>query len=260
MFKFNPEILMCIVCVSMTSCADSDHPPSRPDKVTWGYNADNGPDVWGRLNPDWALCANGSRQSPIDLRDPRTERLPAIVFNYRPSALDIRHTGHNVDVTPALENWIEVGDDRFNLLQFHFHAPSEHTVDGKPFDMELHLVHRNEQGVLAVIGVLIERGSQHLAFDWFREHLPRAPGENKRINDVSVNILDMLPPNRRTYRYEGSLTTPPCSESVRWMVMATPIELSESQIGAFENTVHRNNRPIQALNGREILIDVERED
>ncbi len=251
---------MCIVCVSTTSCTDSENPPSHPDKVAWGYDAGNGPDVWGRLSPEYALCANGTRQSPVDLRDPTAARLPAVVFDYRPAALDIRNTGHTIEVTPSAENWIEVGGDTFSLLQFHFHAPSEHTVDGKSFDMEMHLVHRNEKGALVVIGVLIEKGNPLIAFDRIRAHLPHAPGENKHIDGAPVNIGDLLPRSKRSYRYDGSLTTPPCTEDVNWIVMATPIELSEAQIAAFKAVVHKNNRPVQSLNGREILMDIGKEE
>jgi carbonic anhydrase len=240
----------------MTCCTESDIPPSRPDKVAWGYHAGNGPDVWGRLSPDFALCADGTRQSPVDLRDPSAERLPPIIFNYRPTALEIGNTGRTVLATPSVENRIVIAGEKYSLLQFHYHAPSEHTVEGKSFDMEMHLVHRNEEGALAVIGVLIEKGNPLTAFDRIRAHLPHAPGENKRIDGVPVNIGDLLPRSKRSYRYEGSLTTPPCSESVKWIVMAAPVQLSETQIGAFANIVHKNNRPVQALNGREILVDI----
>lgn len=255
-YKFRLEILMGIVRTSMTCCTESDNPPFRPDKVAWGYHAGNGPDVWGRLSPDFALCANGTRQSPVDLRDPTEQKLPPIVFSYRPGALDIRNTGHTIEATPTVENRIEVAGEKYSLLQFHFHAPSEHTVEGKSYDMEMHLVHRNEEGALAVIGVLIEKGDPLIAFDGIRPHFPHAPGEKKRIDGAAVNASDLMPRSKRSYRYEGSLTTPPCSEAVKWIVMATPVQLSETQIGTFANIFHKNNRPVQALNGREILVDI----
>ena len=250
-----PTILILIVCIAMFACCESEDPPSHSDKAGWGYGADNGPDVWGRLSPNYALCATGSRQSPIDLRNPRPAGLPSITFNYRPTPLDIHNNGHTIEVASTGENRIEVGGVKYSLLQFHFHAPSEHTVEGRSFDMEMHLVHRNGEGALAVIGVLIERGSQHGAFDPVWAHLPQTPGEMKRIEGVTVNPGDLLPGDTRTYRYDGSLTTPPCSEDVKWLVMATPVELSEAQIAAFKAIVNKNNRPVQVLNGREILTD-----
>lgn len=247
---------MCKLCCGTIANSESEDSPSHSDKAAWGYGAENGPAVWGRLSPNYALCATGSRQSPIDLRNPRSASLPSITFNYRPTPLNIHNNGHNIEVASTGENWIEVGGEKYSLLQFHFHAPSEHTVEGRSFDMEMHLVHRNGEGALAVIGVLIERGSRHIAFDPVWAHLPQTPGEMKRIEDVTVNPGDLLPRDTRTYRYDGSLTTPPCSEDVKWLVMATPVELSEAQFAAFKAIVNKNNRPVQALNGREILTDI----
>lgn len=247
---------LCITSNATTGCCESENSSSVSNEPAWGYGADNGPDVWGRLSPNYALCATGSRQSPIDLRNPRSASLPSITFNYRPTSLNIHNNGHNIEVASTSENWIEVGCERYSLLQFHFHAPSEHTVESRSFDMEMHLVHRNGEGALAVIGVLIERGSRHIAFDPVWAHLPQTPGEMKRIEGVAVNPRDLLPRDTRTYRYDGSVTTPPCSEDVKWLVMATPVELSETQIAAFKAIVNKNNRPVQALNGRKILTDI----
>lgn len=250
----------CKPCCGTIASSESEDSPSHSDKAAWGYGAENGPHVWGRLSADYALCATGSRQSPIDLRNPRSASLPSITFNYRPTPLNIHNNGHNIEVASSGENWIEVGGERYSLLQFHFHAPSEHTVEGRSFDMEMHLVHRNEEGAIAVIGVLIERGSRRIAFDPVWAHLPQTPGEMKRIEGVTVNPGDLLPVDTRAYRYDGSLTTPPCSESVMWIVIATPIEMSEAQIAAFTAIVPKNNRPVQALNGREIHIDAGEEE
>ena len=242
--------------IGTTACCESEDSSSVSNKAAWGYGAENGPAVWGRLSADYALCAEGSRQSPIDLRNPTPANLPAITFNYRPTPLKVHNNGHTIEVASNGENWLKVGNERYSLAQYHFHAPSEHTVDGRSFDMEMHLVHRNEEGALAVIGVLIERGSRHIPLDRVWAHLPQAVGEMERIEGVSVNPVDLLPPDRRAYRYDGSLTTPPCSQDVSWYVIATPIEVSDAQIAAFEAIVHKNNRPVQALNGREVFIDI----
>ncbi len=247
-----------------TGCKKTIEGPPHVQKVEWGYEAENGPDVWGQLSPEYSLCAVGRHQSPIDLVNPMPAELPAIAFNYQPTPLDIRHTGHTIEVgypvgKPAdsdTGNWLEVDGTRYQLLQFHFHTPSEHTVAGELFNMEMHLVHKSEDDTLAVIGVLIEKGSENAAFNPIWAHLPTAPGEAKRIENVTFNVEDLLPNTRHTYRYEGSLTTPPCSEGVKWFVVTTPIEMSEEQISAFAAIIHRNNRPVQPLNGRELLVDV----
>ncbi len=256
MSKLKTIIGICMIVICTNSCATSEHAPSQTEKVAWGYEAENGPDVWGRLSPEYVLCAEGTRQSPIGLVIPTSAKLPALVFNYRPTALNIRNNGHTIEVASTEENWVEVDGTRYELLQFHFHAPGEHTMAGKPFDMEMHLVHKNKDGTLAVIGVLIEHGSDHAAFNPLWAHLPGAPGEVKRIEHVTMNADDLLPSARHAYRYDGSLTTPPCSEGVKWFVLTTPIELSEVQIAAFEAIVHDNNRPIQPLHGRELLVDI----
>ncbi len=250
------RVLKTIIGICTNGCENSENTPSQTEKVAWGYEAENGPDVWGRLSPEYVLCAEGTRQSPIALANPTSAKLPALVFNYRPTALNIHNNGHTIEVTPTAENRIEIDGTGYELLQFHFHAPAEHTMDGKSFDMEMHLVHKSKDGTLAVIGVLIERGDDHAAFNPIWAHLPAAPGEMKHIENVTLNADDLLPGVRRAYRYDGSLTTPPCSEGVKWFVLTTPIELSQAQITAFKAIVHKNNRPVQALNGREILVDI----
>ena len=160
---------------------------------------------------------------------------------------------------------IRIDGTDYQLLQFHFHAPSEHTVDGKPFDMEMHLVHESEDGNLAVVGLLIESGRHHPAFDPIWASLPSSPLETQRIENgvIDLDLLLMLSEQTTdeavktfpsTYRYNGSLTTPPCSEGVKWIVLTTPVEMSESQIAAFKAIIDGNNRPVQPLNGRELLL------
>ena len=225
------------------------------ETVCWGYEAENGPDIWGELNPEYGLCGAGIHQSPIDIVNPTPTKLPVITFNYQPISINIRNTGNTIEVGHPEGSWIEVDGMKYHLLQFHFHAPSEHTVSGNLYDMEMHLVHKSEDGPLAVIGVLIESGRTNTAFAAFWQYLPSVPGESEEIKDVTLNVLDLLPSAKHTYRYTGSLTTPPCSEDVKWFVMTMPIEMSHSQIAAFKAILYGNNRPVQPLNDRELLID-----
>ena len=134
------------------------------EAVCWGYEAENGPDVWGQLSPEYGLCCVGIHQSPIDIVNPTPAELPTITFNYQPTSLNIRNTGNTIEVAYPSGSWIKVEGTKYHLLQFHFHAPSEHTVAGDLSDMEMHLVHQSEDGTLAVIGVLIKSGSLNTAF------------------------------------------------------------------------------------------------
>ena len=227
----------------------------QTETVCWGYKMENGPNVWGQLSPEYELCSAGIHQSPIDIVNPAPAELPPITFNYRPTSLDIHNTGNTIEVVYQEGSWIEVDRTKYHLLQFHFHAPSEHTVTGNPYEMEMHLVHESEDGALAVIGALIKSGSTNTAFNTFWSHLPTVPGESVQDNSVVLNASDLLPSIKHTYRYEGSLTTPPCSEGVKWLVLTTPIEMSQSQIAAFKAILSGNNRPVQPLNGRELLVD-----
>ena len=223
--------------------------------VCWGYEAENGPEVWGQLRPEYRLCSAGIHQSPIDLVNPTPAKLSPITFNYQSTSLNIRNTGNTIEAAYPKGSWIEVDGTKYHLLQFHFHAPSEHTVEGNLSDMEIHLVHESEEGSLAVIGGLIKSGSINTVFNSFWHYLPSVSGESRQINEVILNAFDLLPSTKHTYRYNGSLTTPPCSEDVKWFVLTTPIEMSQSQIAAFKAIMSGNNRPVQPLNGRELLVD-----
>jgi len=219
----------------------------------WGYGPEDGPAVWGRLSSEYLLCAVGNRQSPIDIVGATQAEVPAVVFHYQPMMLEAQHNGHTVEVASTSENWIEVGGARYDLAQFHFHTPGEHTVEGRPFDMEVHLVHRNEEGTLAVVGILVRRGGEHPVLDALAAQLPK-PGESLAI-EKKIAVSELLPEARRIFRYEGSLTTPPCSEGVQWFVFETPVEVSAAALAAFEAILGNNSRPVQPLNGRELLID-----
>ena len=242
--------------LTMNCCKSTKKVPRHTETTSWGYEKENGPDVWAGLSPEYGLCGAGKHQSPIDIVNPTPTKLPAITFNYQSASLNIHNTGNTVEVAYPEGSWIEVDGTKFSLLQFHFHAPSEHMVSGNPYDMEMHLVHESGNGTLAVIGVLIKSGNINTAFNSFWDYLPSTHGESKQIKSVTFNASELLPSTKHTYRYEGSLTTPPCSEGVKWFVMTTPIEMSESQIAAFRAIFNGNNRPVQPLNERELLVDM----
>lgn len=230
----------------------------------WSYEGETGPAQWGTLSPDWSPCGSGQSQSPIDIDKTMMADLPAMKTQFQPAQLRIIHhnhvadginNGHTIQVNYSQGDTLRVGDEAFELKQYHFHSPSEHTVGGKHYPMEMHLVHKSPAGQLSVIGVFIEEGAHNAAFDPVWSNLPKTKGAETHLENVTVDIDQLLPASTASYRYDGSLTTPPCSEGVKWIVMATPIQLSTEQIGAFRALVHGNNRPVQALNGRPVVTD-----
>ncbi len=227
----------------------------------WSYEGPTGPDHWGELSKEFALCADGSSQSPIDIADSliSEQDLQDIEFFYNRSELAVLNNGHTIEVEYQYGSYIDLDEYIYDLVQFHFHAPSEHTLNGVQFAMEMHLVHRNIFGELAVVGVMIREGEANERFEELWANLPREAGQVIEAEE-EINADDLLPEARMTYRYAGSLTTPPCSEGVRWNLMAEPIELSREQIALFKEVLSssccpHNNRPVQPLNDRKILLD-----
>ncbi|HET6462530.1 MAG TPA: carbonic anhydrase family protein, partial [Candidatus Krumholzibacteria bacterium] len=165
------------------------------------------------------------------------------------------NNGHTIQINYTDGDVLTIGSEQFQLLQYHFHVPSEHTVKGQHHAMEMHLVHATDDGKLAVIGVFIDEGAHNAAFDPILSNLPATKGAESHLDHVMVDVNQLLPSSLETYRYDGSLTTPPCSESVKWLVMTTPIQLSADQIAAFRAIINGNNRPVQPLNGRTVETD-----
>ena len=261
-------VLLALVAAACTREEQPAHSEAHGDAGHWDYGAEHGPAAWGTLDARYATCANGRAQSPIDIATatPNAE-LPALTGRFEPAALHIVHiahradvvnTGHSIQVNYADADTITVGSDAYALQQYHFHSPSEHQIAGISFPMEMHLVHKSGDGRLAVVGVLIREGRHNAAFDPVWSGLPAIKGAEVVHDSVRVDVDDLLPAARTTYRYDGSLTTPPCSEGVEWFVLTTPIELSAQQIAAFRHALAGNNRPVQPLNGRVIAQDVVR--
>jgi carbonic anhydrase len=215
----------------------------------WSYEGEAGPQSWGQLKPEFIKCATGTRQSPIDIRDGIRVDLEPVQFDYKPSAFRVVDNGHTVQVNVAPGNSIEVMGRRFELAQFHFHRPSEERIDGKQFDMVAHLVHKDVGGRLAVVAVLLERGTAHPLVQAVWNNLPLEKGDEVSARPV-LDLQQLLPKDPRYYTYMGSLTTPPCSEGVLWMVMQQPVQLSADQIAVFARLYPMNARPVQQASGR----------
>jgi carbonic anhydrase len=221
----------------------------------WTYSGETGPTHWGSMEKENETCGLGKAQSPIDIHKAKAKvaDLPEIMFSYQPSPLKIVDNGHTVQVSYAPGSFITVGGVKYELLQFHFHHPSEEKFDGKAVDMVAHLVHKDANGKLAVVAVPLKKGKENALVATLWKNLPKEKGHESSVDAVSINVADLLPENHGYYTFEGSLTTPPCSEGVKWFVLKTPTTISHSQIAAFGTLYPHNARPVQALNGREVL-------
>ncbi|MCE4555897.1 carbonic anhydrase [Roseateles cellulosilyticus] len=229
--------------------AHSGHHPTH-----WSYGGATGPAQWASVDEKFGTCAIGQTQSPIDIRtaDVQTAALPAINFDYKPTPLKIIDNGHTVQVNVAPGSSITVGDSRYELLQFHFHKPSEERINGKAYPLVAHLVHRSDAGQLAVVAVLLDKGARHPLIQAVFDNLPKTREQETPVPGIGIDLSALLPENRAYYNFAGSLTTPPCSEGVNWFVLKTPVQVSAEQIGRFGRAYAMNARPVQPLNGRVI--------
>lgn len=232
---------------------EEDAHAEEAEEHHWGYEGEGGPEHWAELGyPD----ASGSEQSPIDIPAGTLLHDADIVFSYDSSALNIINNGHTIKVDYDEGSTIEVEDNTYKLLQFHFHYLSEHTIGGEHSDMEMHLVHQSDEGEYAVVGVMMDAGAENSAYAPMWGYLPAEEGEVETIEGVTVNAVDLLPEVRTYYRYDGSFTTPPCTEGVNWFLMDTPVELSTTQIDAFKEIYSNNYRPVQPFNDREFIVTI----
>ena len=247
--------LMLVFSLSLTGVLV--YAQEHEEEVHWGYEGEVGPENWGSLNEEWELCDTGLEQSPIDVvpEELGFEELPEITFDYQDVDLNVVNNGHTIQVIFPEGSAIEVNDTIYNLLQFHLHSPSEHTAVGQAYPLELHLVHSDEDGNLAVIGVLIEEGDENPAFADLWANLPAESGEPTMIEGVTLNADDLLPDDRGYGTYMGSLTTPPCTEGVTWLVLGATISLSAEQIEAFQAIYNGNARPTQPINDSQLVVD-----
>jgi carbonic anhydrase len=265
-------VIALLVCISWGNTDAQDvtgdiiaSPPSGG--VTFSYEGDTGPAFWGSLSSDWETCGTGMTQSPIDLMVTSIKKKEPTVleFSYQATPLNILNNGHTIEVTYTPGSALVVDGDAFEVEQFHFHTPSEHTLEqGAHYPIEMHIVHQNSQGNNAVVSVMIRPGAANPALDalgQLQQLIPLASGVTYHFDTLSINIEDLLPANRQFIHYTGSLTTPPCTEGVAWYVMQTPIDMSEDQIRILRSALSQlesasaagaNNRPTQPLNGRKL--------
>ena len=236
-------LALCPICASAGFAADGAH---------WSYEGATGPGHWGDVDAASKVCAVGSQQSPIDIQSSIKSQLPPLQIGWRKKPDMIVNNGHTIQINTDPGNALTVGKDKYDLLQFHFHHPSEHLIAGKSYPMEAHFVHRNAAGSLAVVGVLMTAGKPNAAFAQIATAMPAAAGSPQKMKSaVDMNLL--LPAQRNYYRYSGSLTTPPCSEVVDWLLLREPIQVAKTDIDAFAKLFPMNARPAQKDNRRFVL-------
>lgn len=234
-------LALCPLCATTSSASET----------SWSYEGATGPERWGGLDPASATCSVGDQQSPIDITAPVVTRQAALKINWSKRPVDIVNNGHTIQLNYADGGKLHLGNRDYALKQLHFHHPSEHLVDGKRFAMEAHFVHAGTDG-LAVIGVLLVAGK---ANDTFKQIVAAMPTEKGApvVVDPAIDPVRLLPTQRAFYRYKGSLTTPPCSETVDWIVLARAVEVDERDIARFARLYPMNARPVQSRDRRFIL-------
>jgi carbonic anhydrase len=258
-------VLPLLLAGTLAGCATPDQKSSSPTTTPsstaphFTYSGEDGPTHWGDLSADWKTCSTGAEQSPIDLAA-TTDGTPDLEAAYPGQvAFEAVDNGHTVQVSPAGDASVTSGGTSYSLAQIHFHAPSEHEIDGKKADAEFHLVHSDADGQLLVVGVLAHAGAESTAWAPFDAAVQAAADDTHEGSSTSattagqIDLGALLPKDLDHYSYEGSLTTPPCTEGVQWRVLETPVELSSEQIARLRRAHDENARPIQPLNDRSVL-------
>ena len=220
----------------------------------WTYAGRTGPAKWDTLNKDFAACKEGYGQSPIDIPDASTRKgdFPPILFNYKPVPLKLIDKGHTLQLNYARGSIATIDGVPYKLVQFDFHRPSEHKIDGKGHDMEVQLAHRGPDGKLVVIVVLLEAGRDNPFIKTLLNHLPKEKGKEIVVDGVKINAVNLLPNDKGYYAYTGSLTTPPCSEDVTWFILKSTVPVAAGDLARFGKAFPANARPVQPVNGRDI--------
>lgn len=227
--------------------------PNQSEKP-WAYQGETGPQAWGQLKPEFKLCTNGQRQSPINIDEPSTLQGPAepLQFRYQASTGSVVHNGHTLQVDVVGDNEVTVRDSTFKLVQFHFHTPSEMRINDRNAAMVAHLVHKNDKGQLAVVAVMLDPGVANTVINTVWTYMPLDTGDRVRLPASAIDLNELLPKDQRYYQFIGSLTTPPCTEGVLWLVLKQATPISPEQLKLFTQLFPHNARPVQALNGRPV--------
>ncbi len=236
-------LALCPHCAATGFAAEGPH---------WSYEGAEGPSHWGDLDAASKVCSAGSQQSPIDIGATIRAQLPPLKMTWGKNADTIVNNGHTIQVNFSQGSTLTLGKEPYKLLQFHFHRPSEHLIGGKNFPMEAHFVHQHASGGLAVVGVLMATGKPNAVFNKVVATMPAQAGPAVKA-DAAINPNGLLPVNLSYFRYPGSLTTPPCAETVEWLLLTTPIQVAEADVAGFAKLYSMNARPVQKVNRRDVL-------
>lgn len=249
-------------CIALSSCskpvtheeqAEAHGHGGKEATQHWGYTGEVGPDHWSQLGSENEVCAVGLRQSPINLSGAQKQQFSRISLDYKPSLATIQNNGHTIQVAPSNGGGITLDGVRYNLKQFHFHTPSEHALNGRQTVLETHFVHQNDKGEYLVVGVLSELGVADPVLASLWTYLPTDSGKPLPIADLLVNPKDLMPTTEDFYVYAGSLTTPPCTEGVTWLVFTSTLNVSTEQADSLAQLFGTNARPLQARNERDFI-------
>jgi len=262
LYKTHAIAIIAALGLQVTTCNADDNNEISVDEnaqetsqdTHWSYEGDTGPEHWGSLSEEYAACATGKKQSPINIVDSTTAAdLPPLEFNYTPIPLVIENNGHTVEMTADEAGSLKMGDETYQLLQFHTHTPSEGAVNDIRSDMVIHLVHQNDQDKIAVVALFLKVGEvANPLIETLWNVMPTTVVEPQK-HDVQIDINQLLPKDRNYYNYDGSLTTPPCTEGVNWIVLKQPMSISTEQLKQYQAVYSHNARPLQDLNDRKVL-------
>jgi carbonic anhydrase len=241
--KLFAGLALCLLCA----------PEGFAEGANWSYEGASGPDKWGELDPANKACSAGVQQSPINIGEAIKAQLQPLKITWAKIAESLINTGRTIQVNMGESSTFSVGSGaNFRLVEFHFHRPSEHTVNGASFPMEAQFVHANAAGNLAIVSVLLTGGRPNKAFNEIVLTMPNREGPVVKA-DAKIDPNAFLPAKRGYYRYQGSLTTPPCSETVDWYIFADPVQVSDADINSFARLYPMNARPVQKDNRRFVL-------
>jgi carbonic anhydrase len=231
---------------------------SMATATEWSYKGKTGPDRWGKLSKEFIKCEKGIEQSPIDIHSSNVKQQKrdfSFSIYYKPTTVRIKNTGHTIEVWTSgkNDNFIKLNGTIFHLTQFHFHSPSEHQIDSKSHPMEIHFVNKSNDGKLAVLTLFVKAGKQNGPLESIFQNLPKEKAQETVVK-TKIHLNDLFLKKSIYYQYEGSLTTPPCSEEVQWIIFREPIGISRGQLDSFTSIYFLNNRPIQPANNRDVRI------